>query len=164
MPRIRTVTALATAAFALVAAGAAYAAAPLGTHLGPATGSGMLKTYLGYYDAHKDSYVITDVSSKPQAAALHVNYSAAIGAVKGAPRQFFVIGNSAPGQITVWGSEPGESDYNPLWEEIFVTWKPGVKPVLLVRDDQIDALQKAGKLTEKDAHIVLNAPITKVGK
>ena len=62
------------------------------------------------------------------------------------------------------GSEPGESDYNPLWEEIFVTWKPGVTPVLLKSDDQVDSLQKAGKLTEADAHIVLNAPITHVGK
>lgn len=163
MPRIRTVTALATA-FVLLAAGAASAASPLGTNLGPARGGGTLKTYLGYYDAHKDSYVITDVSSKSQAASLHINYSAAIAGMKGAPRQFFIIGKAAPGQITVWGSEPGESDYNPLWEEVFVTFKPGVTPVLLTSDNQIDALAKAGKLTERDAHIVLNAPITRVGK
>ena len=49
-------------------------------------------------------------------------------------------------------------------EEFFVTWKSGVKPVLLVRDDQIKALAKQGKLTLRDAHIVLNAPIFKVGK
>jgi hypothetical protein len=36
--------------------------------------------------------------------------------------------------------------------------------VLLVKDDQIDSLEKKGKLTEKDAHIVLNAPTLKVGK
>ena len=164
MPRIRIVTALATTAFVLLAAGAAYGASPLGTNLGPSTNAKALKTYLGYYDAHRDSYVITDVSSKSQAAALHVNYSAAIGSVKGAPRQFFIMGKAAPGQITVWGSEPGESDYNPLWEEVFVTWKPGSTPVLLKSDNQIDSLQKAGKLTETDAHIVLNAPITHVGK
>jgi hypothetical protein len=35
---------------------------------------------------------------------------------------------------------------------------------LLVRDDQIKSLAKANKLTLKDAHIVLNAPITKVVK
>ena len=35
---------------------------------------------------------------------------------------------------------------------------------LIGQDDQIDALEKKGKLTEKDAHIVLNAPILKVGK
>ena len=45
-----------------------------------------------------------------------------------------------------------------------MTWKTGVKPVLLGQDDQINAPAKQGKLTMKDAHIVLNAPILKVGK
>jgi hypothetical protein len=45
-----------------------------------------------------------------------------------------------------------------------VTWKQGVTPVVLSQDDQIDSLEKKGKLIEKDAHIVLNAPILKVGK
>ena len=63
----------------------------------------------------------------------------------------------------MFGSEPGETDYNPLWEELIVTWKPGVTPVLLVKDDQIDGLAKQGKLTVKDVHVVINAPITKVG-
>ena len=120
--------------------------------------------YKGYYDGHIDTYVITDVSSKSQAKAMGVNYSAALKTFKGAPRQFFVRGHAAKGQLTVFGSQPGEADYNPLWEEIWVTWKQGVKPVLLVKDDQIDSLQKQGKLTEDDARIVLNAPILKVGK
>jgi hypothetical protein len=49
-------------------------------------------------------------------------------------------------------------------DEIWVTWKPGVKPVLLGQDDQIKSLAKAGKLTMSDAPIVLNAPILNVGK
>ncbi len=73
-------------------------------------------------------------------------------------------GRAAPGQLTVFGSEPGESDYNPLWEEIWVTWKAGVKPVLLGQDDQINSLAAKGKLTMTDAGIVLNAPILTVGK
>ena len=121
-------------------------------------------TFRGYYDGHKDTYLITDVSSKAQAAGLHVNYSAALGGFRGAPAQYFVTGRAAAGQLAVFGSEPGETDYNPLWEEFFVTWRPGVKPVLLVRDDQIKALAKAHMLTLRDAHIVLNAPITRVGK
>jgi hypothetical protein len=36
--------------------------------------------------------------------------------------------------------------------------------VLLGQDDQINSLVAKGKLTMKDAHIVLNAPILKVGK
>ena len=120
--------------------------------------------YKGYYDHHVDTYLITDISDKAQAAAMHVNYSAGLKTVKGLPDQYFVKGRAAKGQLTVFGSEPGESDYNPLWKEIWVTWKPGLKPVLLGQDDQIDALAKAGKLTMTDAHIVLNAPILKVGK
>jgi hypothetical protein len=120
--------------------------------------------YKGYYDHHIDTYLVTDVSSKSQATAMHVNYSAELAKVKGLPLQYFVKGRAAPGQLTVFGSQPGESDYNPLWEEAWVTWKAGVKPVLLGQDDQIKSLVKAGMLTMTDAHIVLNAPILKVGK
>jgi hypothetical protein len=120
--------------------------------------------YKGFYDKHVDTYLLTDVSSKAQASAMHINYSAEIGTVKALPAQYFVKGRAAAGQLTVFGSEPGESDYNPLWEEFWVTWKTGVKPVLLGRDDQIKALAAKGKLTLKDAHIVLNAPILTVGK
>ncbi len=120
--------------------------------------------YKGYYDHHIDTYLLTDVSNKAQAHAMHINYSAGIGSVKHLPDQYFVRGRAAKGQLTVFGSEPGKSDYNPLWEEIWVTWKKGVKPVLLGRDDQINALAAKHKLTVKDAHIVLNAPILHVGK
>ena len=91
--------------------------------------------YLAYYDGHKDTYFVTDVSSKSQAKSLGINYSAELAAVKGAPAQYFEHGRAAAGQLSVFGSEPGESNYNPLWEEFFVSWKPGVKPVLLVKDD-----------------------------
>jgi hypothetical protein len=60
-------------------------------------------------------------------------------------------------------ASPGAA-VNPLWEEFFVTLKPGATPVLLVKDDQITALAKAKELTVKVAHVVLNAPIAKVGK
>jgi hypothetical protein len=151
-----------------VAVFAALAAAATGATGGlPNIGKPKMTTqpvYRGYYDEHIDTYLITDVSSKSQAKAMQVNYSAELKSFKGAPRQFFVRGRAAKGQLTVFGSEPGEADYNPLWEEVWVTWKKGVKPVLLVGDEQIDSLAKKGKLTEKDAHIVFNAPILKVGK
>jgi hypothetical protein len=120
--------------------------------------------YKGFYDHHIDTYLITDVSSKSQARTMGVNYSAPLKAAKGLPEQYFVRGRAAKGQLTIFGSQPGEADYNPLWEEVFLTWKKGVKPVLIGQDDQIDALEKKGKLTEEDAHIVLNAPILTVGK
>jgi hypothetical protein len=155
---------LIAAVVVLVAAGAAVASSGAGL---PNIGTPAMTAqhvYKGYYDHHLDTYLLTDVSNKAQAKAMHINFSAEIGAVKGLPAQYFVKGHAAKGQLTIFGSEPGESDYNPLWEEMWITWKPGVKPVLLGQDDQIKSLAKAGKLTVKDAHIVLNAPILTVGK
>ena len=157
----------ATIGISLAVAAAVAAIATAGTGGLPNIGQAKMTAepvYKGYYDHHIDTYVITDVSSKAQAAAMHVNYSAALKSIKGLPLQYFVQGRAAAGQLTVFGSEPGEDDYNPLWEEVWVTWKSGVKPVLLGQDDQINALVKSGKLTLKDAHIVLNAPILTVGK
>jgi hypothetical protein len=153
--------------FGLVLFVATVAAAAAATGGLPNIGKPSMKTqpvYRGYYDHHVDTYLVTDVSSKSQATAMHVNFSAELKAVKGLPEQYFVRGRAAKGQLKIFGSEPGEADYNPLWKEVWLTWKKGVKPVLIGQDDQIDALEKQGKLTEKDAHIVLNAPILKVGK
>ena len=158
---MRLKTAALAAALIVATATGAYAAGNA-LLLGPSAPTSE-KSFLGFYDGHKDTYLITDVSSKAQARSLHVNFSAPLAAAKGAPDQYFVQGKAAPGQLTVFGSEPGESDYNPLWDEVFVTWKAGMTPVLLVKDDQIKALVKAGKLTMRDSHIVLNAPILKVG-
>ena len=161
MKHTKLAAAFAALSTAALAAGTAYAAAPLA--LGPASHAQM-SVYKGYYDSHKDGYVVTDVSSKSQASALHINYSAALASVKGAPAQYFIQGKAAAGQLAVFGSEPGETSYNPLWDELIVTWKAGVSPVLLTSDNQINAAAKAGKLTVRDPHIVLNAPITSVGK
>jgi hypothetical protein len=117
----------------------------------------------GYYDGHKDTYLNTDVSSKTQAAAMHINYSAPIGTVKGLPEIYLVEGRAAHGQLAIFGSEPGEKDYSPLWAETILTWKANAMPVLITSDTQIDKIEKTGKLSERDAHVVLNCPIIKVG-
>ena len=135
---------------------AAAASAAPALRLGPATHSS-LAVYQGYYDGHKDGYLITDVSSKSQASSWHVNFAPVLKGAASAPPQYFVVGRAAAGQIAVFGSEPGKPDYNPLWDEIFVTWKAGVTPVLLVKDDQIKALAKAHKLTMTDADGVESA-------
>ena len=92
----------------------------------------------GYYDGHKDTYLSTDVSSKAQATAMHVNFSAAIGKVKGNPEIYLVEGRAAPGQLAIFGSEPGEPSYSPLWDETVLHWKTGATPVLITSDTQID--------------------------
>lgn len=156
----RTIVLVAGAMLALAAT--AYAAGG-SLPLGPSA-TAQQKVFRGFYDGHHDVYLVTDVSSKSQAKALGINYSAELAGVKNAPAQYFIEGHAATGQLSVFGSEPGEADYNPLWEEQIVTWKAGVKPALLVRDDQIKGLAKKHELTIRDAHIVLNAPITKIEK
>ena len=118
----------------------------------------------GFYDGHVDTMISTDVSNKAQASAVHINYSAAILTQPAAkyPSLYRVSGRAAPGQPQVFGTEPGESDYSPFWQEITVKWKAGVTPALLTKDDQIKSLAGEGKLTMTPTPIVLNCPIVKV--
>jgi len=143
----------------------------LGAGLAAAAGSGMPSmgrsgsiarpALHGYYDGHKDVFLNTDVSDKTQAAQMHINYSPVLKAVpmRATSEMYLVEGTAARGQIPVFGSEPGESSYTPLWHEVIVTWKPGVTPVLLVKDDQIKDLAAEGKLTMRHTHVILNCPI-----
>ncbi len=151
------VSALAAVAFAVTA----YAAGG-GPAMGPA-GTVSQKSFQGYYDGHKDTYLNTDVSTKADAASMHINYSASIGKVKGLPEIYLVVGRAAPGQLAVFGSQPGEASYSPLWAETLLTWKPGSKPVLITSDNQINKLEKTSGLTERPGNAVLNCPIIKVG-
>ena len=51
-----------------------------------------------------------------------------------------------------------------MWHEVIVKWKVSAHPVLLTSDNQIFSLQKKGKLTLRQNHVILNCPIVKVGK
>src|SRR6266446_7488788 len=111
--------------------------------------------FQGYYDGHKNTYLNTDVSSKSGATMMHVNYSARLASIKNLPEIYLVEGKAAPGQLAVFGSEPGEKNYSPLWSETILTWKAGATPVLITSDTQINKIEKTGKLTERDGHVVL---------
>jgi len=117
--------------------------------------------FQGFYDGKKYTYLSTDTSSKAQAASMHINYSKALGTVKGAPAIYLVEGRAAPGQLAAFGSYLGDPGYSPLWEELIVTWKGSAKPILLTSDNAVLAQQKKGTLTVTDTHIVLNCPMIK---
>jgi len=122
--------------------------------------------WLGYYDSHKDAYLSTDVSDRGQAVAMHVNYAPSLAdmPLSRTPAIYLVKGRAVGAQLAVFGSQPGESDYSPLWREVIVQWKSHVKPVLLASDNQILALAKKGKLVVHHTRTVLNCPIVKVSK
>src|SRR5213078_4135482 len=147
---------------AAVTVGVAISAGVMGPVMGPAT-STKRPAFLGYYDGHKDTYLNTDVSSKSDAAMMHINYSARLGTIKNLPEIYLVEGKAAAGQLAVFGSEPGEKDYSPLWSETILTWKSSARPVLIKSDTQVDKLEKQGGLTERSTSTRLNCPIIKVG-
>jgi hypothetical protein len=155
---------MATAAVVVCVAGVAAGAYAMGgpMMMGPAH-TIRQTAFKGYYDGHFVTYLSTDISSKPEARMMHINFSASIGKVKGLPEIYLVQGRSAPGQLAVFGSEPGEPDYSPLWSETILTWKAGSKPVLIKSDNQVNKLEKTSGLTERPGHVVLNCPIVKVG-
>ena len=146
-----------------VTAGVVAAGLSAGPIMGPVSKTSR-PAFHGFYDGHKVTYLNTDVSSKADAAAMHINYSARIGQVNGLPEIYLVQGKAAAGQLAVFGSEPGEKDYSPLWSETILTWKGGAKPTLITSDTQVNKIEKTGKLTERDAHVVLNCPIISVAK
>jgi hypothetical protein len=151
---------------ALTAAAAAYASLTSG---GPRMGPQVTvkrPAFQGYYDGHKDTYLNTDVSTKTEAKAMHINYAPVLKSVplKTAPEMYLVQGKAAAGQLAVFGSEPGETSYSPIWKETILTWKASATPVLITSDTQIDKLEKKGMLTERATSTRLNCPIIKVGK
>src|SRR5438093_13472072 len=159
----KALTAAVAATLTLILAAGALALAR-DNPMGMGSASRILRpAFHGYYDGHKVTYLSTDVSSKAQAAAMHINYSAQIGTVKGLPEIYLVEGRAAPNQLAIFTAEPGEPKYSPLWDESILTWKAGVKPQLIKSDAQIDKLKKQGLLTEKEGGVVLNCPIVKVG-
>jgi hypothetical protein len=122
-------------------------------------------SFLAYYDGHKDTFLATDTSSKSEAKAEHINFSAKLKAsTKTSEELYMFAGTPAAGQLPVFSSEPRETTYTPLWREEIVTWKPGTTPVLVVRDDQVEALEKKGMVTVRETGTVLNCPIIKIGK
>lgn len=119
--------------------------------------------WTGYYDGHKVLFLSTDTSSKTEAVRDHINY--APGLVKALPTAsaiyMFTNGKYAS-RGPAFGSQPGESDYTPLWQEVLVTWKDPSKAVFLGSDNDVHAMAKAGKVTLTMTGTVLNCPIIKV--
>jgi hypothetical protein len=162
--RIVFSTAIALATLGLAAA--AYASMSAGApRMGPAS-TVSRAAFHGYYDGRKDTYLNTDVSDKKEAAMMHVNYAPGLKSVplNTAPEIYLVQGKAAPGQLAIFGSEPGEPSYSPIWRETILTWKASATPVLIKSDTQIDQLESKGGLTERATSIRLNCPIIKVGK
>jgi hypothetical protein len=133
----------------------------LGAHSLPAQTSQTLPAFPTYYDAHKDVVVVSDAYPKSAAVTFHANYAPSLSAVQPAsqPAWYIVRGRAAAGQLAVLGSEPGESDYSPLWRTVIVKWKPGITPTVLTSDNMVLSLAKKGQLTATTTSLIVNATV-----
>jgi hypothetical protein len=113
-----------TLAGLVVVAGAFASPMSGGPRMGPAS---MVErsAWHGFYDGHQDTYLNTDVSDKAEAKSMHVNYAPGLKTVplNSAPEIYLVQGKAATGQLAVFGSEPGEASYSPIWKETILTWE-----------------------------------------
>jgi hypothetical protein len=127
---------------------------------------GSVREWTGFYDGHHVIYLNTDVSTKQDAGMMGINFAPGLKHANMAsqPEIYLVQGRSAANQLAVFGSEPGEADYSPLWKETILTWKAGAKPVLVTSDNQVNAIEKKGQMTERSAGVLLNCPIIRVIK
>ncbi len=122
-----------------------------------------LSIFTGYYDTHEVQYLATDTSSTDEATSDHINAAASLAKSLSSADDIYIITNGKDANRgPVFGSQPGESDYTPLWQEVQVTWKDASKAVALGSDNQIKDLAKKGKLTLKATGTVLNCPIIRV--
>ena len=133
----------------------------LGAHSLPGQTSRTLPAFPAFYDAHKDMVIVTDAFPKTASVTYHVNFAPSLAKVSPAsqPAWYIVRGKSAAGQLAVLGSEPGESDYSPLWRTVIVRWKHGVTPKMLISDNMILSLAKKGELTATFTPAVVNATV-----
>ncbi len=128
--------------------------------------TGSVREWRGFYDGHQVVYLNTDTSSKQEARMMGINFAPGLqhASMASQPEIYLILGRAASNQLAVFGSEPGENDYSPLWKETVLTWKAGVKPVLVTSDNQVDAIEKKGQMTERAAGVLLDCPIIKVMK
>ena len=133
--------------------------------MGPAH-MGTVREWAGFYDGHKVIYLNTDSSSRQQARMMGINFAPGLKHLNMAsmPEIYLVQGRAVANQLAIFGSEPGEKDYSPLWHETILTWKAGARPVLVTSDTQINAIEKKGQMTERSANVLLNCPIIRVMK
>ena len=130
--------------------------------MGPMSKTSMT-AWTGWYDKHKVLYVSTDTSSKDEATRSHINYAPSLAKSLANTSQIYLVANGMyANRGAVFGSQPGASDYTPLWQEVTVTWKDPSKAVALGADDQIKGLAKSGQVTLKMTGTVLNCPIIKI--
>lgn len=126
----------------------------------------------GFYNGKGVTYLLTDVSTQKDAAALSkatnfpVTYSAKLAKVpEAALAKLYLFTNGVKGpnpfgfQANVIDSVPGQAAYSPLWRVYAVTWNAGANARQLKSEREVLAAKAAGELTIKKTGLIKNSPV-----
>src|SRR4051794_25178415 len=69
------------------------------------------------------------------------------------------VTNGVGGQHNIVDVVPGHTAYTPLWRVFTVTFRPGVKHVLVRSSAQVRSLQRTHEITLKRTSTIVNCPV-----
>src|SRR5205823_13634042 len=101
----------------------ALGALPQPLHAQTPAGSVGVKTYTGYYNDTAVYFASFETNDFQFAVVNNLVYAPRLTQVNGstAPQMIF-LANAAYPQSVVLQTEPGQSDYSPLWQVVTATW------------------------------------------
>lgn len=126
----------------------------------------------GYVNGSEVFYITTDVSNKTHADILTnntgfpVNFAPLLGqAPDEAVANIYIFTNGMEGgdgtlgfQPSVADSQPGDSNYSPLWKAHMVEWQNGADVRELRSEQEILQAQENGELVVTETDVVVNCP------
>jgi hypothetical protein len=128
-----------------------------------------------WVDGRVVEYISTDVSDLSMARMMGANHAPRLAdALRAAPgasvlervykfagQEQISIFQSAPLPI---GAENGDRTYSPLWRVVMVRWREPTRARLLKSEEELLAAEQRGDLALEVTDVVVNCPITRVGR
>ncbi len=120
-----------------------------------------LALHRAVFDGEDVYFIRTDTSDLPFARKERLVWAPKLGNLLGdaLTGSLYVVDGGTARQAAVMSSEPGRRDYTPAWRVHRVRWRAAPETLSTVAD--VEAAERAGKISVERTDIVLNAPIVK---
>lgn len=124
-----------------------------------------VRTYTGYYNDTAVYFAAFETNSANFAAANGVVFAPRLSQINdGAlPRMIFFM-NGADRQTVVLETQPGQPDYNPLWQVVSAWWVGSEPMPLITSFGAATQRNQQGRLAVQQTGIVLNAPVFMINR
>jgi hypothetical protein len=120
-----------------------------------------LALHRGVFDGRDIYYIRTDTSDQAFADTQRLVWAPKLGGLMSGSLSgsLYLVDGGTREQAAVMSSEPGRRDYTPAWGIIRVRWRRAPETLASVAD--VEAAERAGKVSIERTDIVVNAPIVK---